>query len=291
VRELELEREADDYAGFGGPEVSISHIRKRLAVVMKRDRAVVATMFFRSLDVLVERGKLQIVQGLPTEASDKATSESSRKRKGRADATKTPEPPRNVSAAYMTDEERAALRYRSGESLALEKEREEDEQRLQARYMSPHKWLAWEFSPGVEASEASNLPTSISGHTDTTMQEIAAIEANGTDGKKTAVLAISEAEGSNKQMHGEESHKSAIVIAGETADPPRQPRGARLPLYYYGLEMRRATVEKVLGFSLNDTPCFGWHRELRLRKQSNPPKKDIFYYAPDGIQLRSRNEV
>ena len=86
------------------------------------------------------------------------------------------------------------------------------------------------------------------------------------------------------------SNNTTPPVDPSTLRPPRPPRSAQ---YFFGLEHRPEAALNTLGAPLAHKPRQGWHREVRLRKV--PPgqtaKVDIYYYAADGAQLRSRNEV
>lgn len=167
-----------------------------------------------------------------------------------------------IEAATLSDEDKAFLRYRSIEAIEQEQVRLEQEKRLYSRYQkSDHTWPTWKHG------------------------EICPDEKN-------------------KFLNDDEDDELA---------PPLPARSA---LYYYGLLYRRKYAETYtssptnkmidnespsfssnLGFEISNEPRKGWHRESKLKKassgfsSSNTAKAFIFYYGPDGTQLRSRNEV
>ena len=79
----------------------------------------------------------------------------------------------------------------------------------------------------------------------------------------------------------------------EEEEELRPPVPARSAAYFFGLEYRPQACREALGIELAGLPRPGWHREIRMRKvpPGAPPKVDVFYYAPDGAQIRSRNEL
>jgi hypothetical protein len=76
----------------------------------------------------------------------------------------------------------------------------------------------------------------------------------------------------------------------ESNRPVNPPRPAQNEWALFVLQERPLAVQAVMGGSrLNNTPAIGWHRACVSRRDGS--KADVYYFAPDGTQLRSRNDV
>ena len=68
------------------------------------------------------------------------------------------------------------------------------------------------------------------------------------------------------------------------------PRAAQDEWSLFVLQERPLAMQAVMGGArLNNTPAVGWHRACVARRDGS--KADVYYAAPDGTQMRSRNDV
>jgi len=151
------------------------------------------------------------------------------------------------------------------------------------------KPMVWSLPP--TSSAASNTDSSAAAATPA--DEGAAAHSNlGAVGSSTngATNGSNDAANATPSPSDQVSAGTTAPVDAATLRPPRPPRSAQ---YFFGLEHRPEAALATLGAPLAHKPRQGWHREVRLRKvpPGHTAKVDIYYYAPDGAQLRSRNEV
>ncbi len=122
------------------------------------------------------------------------------------------------------------------------------------------------------------------------------VAARETNAEAKAEASKAKAEASKAAKPEAEPQATAVHTAAderrrtESNGPVMPPRPAQNEWALFVLQERPLAVQAVMGGSkLNNMPAVGWHRASVARRDGS--KADVYYFAPDGTQLRSRNDV